>query len=150
MQIARTLEHYWMPFTDNARFKAAPKLIMSAKDMYYTTSEGRQAIRRRRVGRGGGVTRASDAVRGAPVAIMRGGVSIRGARVAVGGPFLQGRTIAGRDGTGHEQGYHRKRPNEPFRRRHYANHVPRGPRWQSHGKGRRYRSRCLNFRRPGP
>ena len=28
MQIARTLEHYWMPFTDNARFKAAPKLIM--------------------------------------------------------------------------------------------------------------------------
>ena len=30
MQTARTLEHYWMPFTDNARFKAAPKLIASA------------------------------------------------------------------------------------------------------------------------
>src|SRR6185436_10069082 len=44
MQIARTLEHYWMPFTDNARFKAAPKLIMSAKDMYYTTSEGREVL----------------------------------------------------------------------------------------------------------
>ena len=44
MQTARTLEHYWMPFTDNARFKAAPKFIMSAKDMYYTTSDGRQVL----------------------------------------------------------------------------------------------------------
>jgi len=39
-----TLEHYWMPFTDNARFKAAPKLIVSAKDMYYTTADGRQVL----------------------------------------------------------------------------------------------------------
>lgn len=44
MQIARTLEHYWMPFTDNARFKVSPKFIVSAKDMYYTTSDGRQVL----------------------------------------------------------------------------------------------------------
>src|SRR5678815_808333 len=44
MQTARKLEHYWMPFTDNARFKAAPKFIGSAKDMYYTTSDGRQVL----------------------------------------------------------------------------------------------------------
>jgi beta-alanine--pyruvate transaminase len=43
-QIPETLEHYWMPFTDNPRFKAAPKFIVSAKDMYYTTSEGRRIL----------------------------------------------------------------------------------------------------------
>ena len=32
---ALNLEHYWMPFTDNRRFKARPKLVASAKDMYY-------------------------------------------------------------------------------------------------------------------
>lgn len=41
---AGALEHYWMPFTDNRRFKAAPKLVVSAKDMHYTTSEGRQVL----------------------------------------------------------------------------------------------------------
>jgi len=38
------LEHYWMPFTDNRRFKRAPKMVVSAKDMYYTTAEGRQVL----------------------------------------------------------------------------------------------------------
>jgi beta-alanine--pyruvate transaminase len=38
------LEHYWMPFTDNRRFKARPKLVVAAKDMYYTTAEGRQVL----------------------------------------------------------------------------------------------------------
>jgi beta-alanine--pyruvate transaminase len=41
---ALDLEHYWMPFTDNRRFKQAPKLVASAKDMYYTTSDGRQVL----------------------------------------------------------------------------------------------------------
>jgi adenosylmethionine-8-amino-7-oxononanoate aminotransferase len=35
------LEHYWMPFTDNRRFRAKPRLVAAAKDMYYTTVEGR-------------------------------------------------------------------------------------------------------------
>ena len=38
------LSHYWMPFTDNRRFKAKPRLVASAKDMYYTTPEGRQVM----------------------------------------------------------------------------------------------------------
>jgi beta-alanine--pyruvate transaminase len=38
------LDHYWMPFTDNRRFKARPRLIASAKDMYYTTAEGKQVL----------------------------------------------------------------------------------------------------------
>jgi beta-alanine--pyruvate transaminase len=38
------LDHYWMPFTDNRRFKAKPRLVASAKDMYYTTPEGAQVL----------------------------------------------------------------------------------------------------------
>ena len=33
-----------MPFTDNRRFKAKPQLVASAKDMYYTTAEGKQVL----------------------------------------------------------------------------------------------------------
>jgi len=38
------LQHYWMPFTDNRRFKAKPRLIASAKDMYFTTVEGNEVL----------------------------------------------------------------------------------------------------------
>jgi beta-alanine--pyruvate transaminase len=38
------LQHYWMPFTDNRRFKAKPRLVASAKDMHFTTVEGRQVL----------------------------------------------------------------------------------------------------------
>jgi beta-alanine--pyruvate transaminase len=38
------LQHYWMPFTDNRRFKARPRLIASAKDMHFTTVEGKQVL----------------------------------------------------------------------------------------------------------
>lgn len=38
------LEHFWMPFTDNRRFKQAPKMVVAAKDMYYTTDDGRQVL----------------------------------------------------------------------------------------------------------
>jgi beta-alanine--pyruvate transaminase len=41
---ALNLEHYWMPFTDNRRFKSAPKLVTAAKDMYYTTADGKQVL----------------------------------------------------------------------------------------------------------
>jgi len=39
---ALNLEHYWMPFTDNRAFKAKPKLVTAAKDMHFTTADGRQ------------------------------------------------------------------------------------------------------------
>ena len=38
------LEHYWMPFTDNRAFKARPKLVVAAKDMHFTTADGRQVL----------------------------------------------------------------------------------------------------------
>jgi beta-alanine--pyruvate transaminase len=41
---ALNLEHYWMPFTDNRRFKLKPKLVASAQDMYYTTTDGKQVL----------------------------------------------------------------------------------------------------------
>lgn len=41
---AQALEHYWMPFTDNRRFKQAPKMIASAKDMYYVTEDGKRVL----------------------------------------------------------------------------------------------------------
>jgi beta-alanine--pyruvate transaminase len=38
------LEAFWMPFTANRQFKSAPRLFASAKDMYYTTVDGRQVL----------------------------------------------------------------------------------------------------------
>jgi beta-alanine--pyruvate transaminase len=38
------LEAFWMPITSNRAFKGAPRLIVSAKDMHYTTADGRQVI----------------------------------------------------------------------------------------------------------
>ena len=38
------LDHYWMPFTDNRRFRAKPRLVTAAKDMYYTTAEGKRVL----------------------------------------------------------------------------------------------------------
>jgi hypothetical protein len=38
------LQHYWMPFTDNRRFKASPKLVVAAKDLHFTTADGRQVL----------------------------------------------------------------------------------------------------------
>jgi beta-alanine--pyruvate transaminase len=39
-----TLDNFWMPFTPNRTFKAKPKLLTSAKDMYYTDADGRQIL----------------------------------------------------------------------------------------------------------
>ena len=41
---AATLEHFWMPFTANRQFKAAPRLLARAEGMYYWTPEGRQVL----------------------------------------------------------------------------------------------------------
>ncbi len=38
------LDAYWMPFTANRQFKAKPRLLKSAKGMYYTTEDGRKVL----------------------------------------------------------------------------------------------------------
>ncbi|SDH47452.1 aspartate aminotransferase family protein [Roseospirillum parvum] len=38
------LAAHWMPFTANRQFKAAPRLLVSAKDMHYTSHDGRQVM----------------------------------------------------------------------------------------------------------
>jgi beta-alanine--pyruvate transaminase len=39
-----SLEELWMPFTANRAYKRAPRLFVGAKDMYYTTADGRQVL----------------------------------------------------------------------------------------------------------
>jgi len=38
------LRAFWMPFTANRQFKKEPRLFFGAKDMYYTTHDGRQVL----------------------------------------------------------------------------------------------------------
>src|SRR6185437_10117704 len=40
----RNLDHYWMPFTANRQFKKAPRILESAKGMYYRDVEGNQIL----------------------------------------------------------------------------------------------------------
>src|SRR3954468_9658537 len=42
--IPNDLEAYWLPFTPNRAFKAAPRLIARAKGMHYYTPEGRKVL----------------------------------------------------------------------------------------------------------
>ena len=39
-----TLENFWMPFTANRQFKAAPRLLASAEGMYYTDVDGNKVL----------------------------------------------------------------------------------------------------------
>ena len=39
-----SLEAFWMPFTANRQFKAAPRVMVSAKGMHYTSEDGRQIL----------------------------------------------------------------------------------------------------------
>jgi beta-alanine--pyruvate transaminase len=39
-----SLEELWMPFTANRAFKRAPRMLIAAKDMYYTAADGRQIL----------------------------------------------------------------------------------------------------------
>jgi beta-alanine--pyruvate transaminase len=41
---ANNLEAYWVPFTANRQFKAKPRLFAGAKDMHYTTHDGRKVL----------------------------------------------------------------------------------------------------------
>src|SRR5919199_6149688 len=38
------LDAHWMPFTANRAFRRAPRLLVSAKDMHYTSVDGRQIL----------------------------------------------------------------------------------------------------------
>jgi beta-alanine--pyruvate transaminase len=38
------LRAFWMPFTANRQFKQAPRMFVGARDMHYTTSDGRQVL----------------------------------------------------------------------------------------------------------
>jgi beta-alanine--pyruvate transaminase len=38
------LDAFWMPFTANRQFKAAPRLLAAAEGMYYTTDDGRRIL----------------------------------------------------------------------------------------------------------
>ena len=39
-----SLDNFWMPFTPNRAFKAKPKLLVAARDMHYTSHDGRQIL----------------------------------------------------------------------------------------------------------
>jgi beta-alanine--pyruvate transaminase len=41
---APSLDAFWMPFTANRQFKAKPRLLASAKGMYYRTDDGREVL----------------------------------------------------------------------------------------------------------
>jgi beta-alanine--pyruvate transaminase len=38
------LDAYWMPFTSNRHFKAAPRMLASADGMYYKTDDGKTML----------------------------------------------------------------------------------------------------------
>jgi len=38
------LEPFWIPFTANRQFKAAPRILVSAKDMHYVAEDGRAVL----------------------------------------------------------------------------------------------------------
>ncbi len=38
------LSAFWMPFTSNRQFKQQPRMFVSAKDMHYTTTDGRKVL----------------------------------------------------------------------------------------------------------
>jgi beta-alanine--pyruvate transaminase len=42
--VPNDLSAFWMPFTANRQFKAAPRMFVGAKDMHYTTAEGREVL----------------------------------------------------------------------------------------------------------
>lgn len=44
MKIINDLSQFWMPFTANRQYKAAPRLLVAAKGNYYTSHDGRQIL----------------------------------------------------------------------------------------------------------
>jgi beta-alanine--pyruvate transaminase len=42
--LPNNLEPFWMPFTANRQFKSNPRLFVGARDMHYTTHDGRKVL----------------------------------------------------------------------------------------------------------
>src|SRR6056297_2848888 len=42
--VPNDLSAFWMPFTANRQFKAAPRMLVSADGMFYTAADGRQVL----------------------------------------------------------------------------------------------------------
>ncbi len=42
--IPNDLDSFWMPFTPNRQFKKEPRIVVSAKDMHYTSADGRPIL----------------------------------------------------------------------------------------------------------
>jgi beta-alanine--pyruvate transaminase len=42
--VPNDLSAFWMPFTANRQFKKAPRMFASARDMHYTTTDGREVL----------------------------------------------------------------------------------------------------------
>ena len=42
--VPNDLSAFWMPFTANRQFKKSPRMFVAAKDMHYTTSDGRKVL----------------------------------------------------------------------------------------------------------
>ncbi|MCB8838457.1 aspartate aminotransferase family protein [Aurantimonas sp. VKM B-3413] len=42
--VPNNLEAFWMPFSANRQFKKAPRMFVAARDMHYTTSDGRKVL----------------------------------------------------------------------------------------------------------
>ena len=42
--LSNTLDAFWMPFTANRQFKKAPRMMVSAKGMHYTSDDGRKIL----------------------------------------------------------------------------------------------------------
>jgi beta-alanine--pyruvate transaminase len=43
-QLANSMNAFWMPFTPNKTFKAAPRMFAGAEGMYYVTPDGRRVL----------------------------------------------------------------------------------------------------------
>ena len=42
--LVNDLNPYWMPFTANRQFKAAPRMLVKASGIFYTTDDGREIL----------------------------------------------------------------------------------------------------------
>ncbi|MEK9896894.1 MAG: aspartate aminotransferase family protein, partial [Burkholderiaceae bacterium] len=39
-----SMDHQWLPFTSNRHFHKHPRVFVAAKDMHFTTHDGRQVL----------------------------------------------------------------------------------------------------------
>ena len=44
LNMPNDLRAFWMPYTANRQFKEAPRMLVAANGMYYTSADGRQIL----------------------------------------------------------------------------------------------------------